>query len=134
MTYRGLKWLEAFLSAGGGGYTDVTGYHFYVSPQPPEAMAPLIDSVRALIARHGLGARPLWNTETGWFIADRQTVVAPVGTGNDFRAKVLTEEEASGYVARAFTIGWAQIPGDAMERDELVALADKRLYEAKKAR
>jgi len=30
-----------------------------------------------------------------------------------------------------FSYGWAQIPGDASERDELVAIADKRLYEAK---
>jgi diguanylate cyclase (GGDEF)-like protein len=36
--------------------------------------------------------------------------------------------------APSFSYGWAQIPGDATERDELVALADKRLYEAKKAR
>jgi diguanylate cyclase (GGDEF)-like protein len=40
-----------------------------------------------------------------------------------------TDRESPG-----FSYGWAQIPGDAMERDELVALADQRLYEAKKAR
>ena len=34
----------------------------------------------------------------------------------------------------SFSYGWAQIPGDATEREELVAIADKRLYEAKKAR
>jgi diguanylate cyclase (GGDEF)-like protein len=34
----------------------------------------------------------------------------------------------------SFSYGWAQIPGDATERDELIALADKRLYEAKKSR
>jgi diguanylate cyclase (GGDEF)-like protein len=34
----------------------------------------------------------------------------------------------------SFSYGWAQIPGDATERAELFALADKRLYEAKKAR
>ncbi|MDQ1508498.1 MAG: hypothetical protein QOG50_342, partial [Actinomycetota bacterium] len=33
-----------------------------------------------------------------------------------------------------FSYGWAQIPGDATERDELFAIADKRLYDAKKAR
>ena len=32
----------------------------------------------------------------------------------------------------SFSYGWAQIPGDATERDELFAIADKRLYEAKK--
>jgi diguanylate cyclase (GGDEF)-like protein len=31
----------------------------------------------------------------------------------------------------AFSYGWAQIPGDATERDELMAIADRRMYEAK---
>ena len=41
---------------------------------------------------------------------------------------------ASGFdrSSPAFSFGWAQIPGDATDRDELVAIADKRLYEAKK--
>ena len=34
----------------------------------------------------------------------------------------------------SFSYGWAQIPGDATERDALFALADKRLYEAKARR
>ena len=33
-----------------------------------------------------------------------------------------------------FSYGWAQSPGDATERDELMAIADKRLYEAKARR
>jgi len=106
-TYSGLRWLDAFLAAGGGRYVDVLGYHFYVSPQPPEAMRALMDSVRSIRTRHELDKKPLWNTETGWFIANHQTLVAPVGTGNDFRSKVLTDSEASAYVARALTIGWA---------------------------
>jgi diguanylate cyclase (GGDEF)-like protein len=31
----------------------------------------------------------------------------------------------------AFSYGWAQIPGDATERDELMTIADGRMYEAK---
>jgi diguanylate cyclase (GGDEF)-like protein len=31
----------------------------------------------------------------------------------------------------AFSYGWAQIPGDATERDELMELADRRMYDAK---
>ena len=34
----------------------------------------------------------------------------------------------------SFSYGWAQIPGDATEREALVALADKRLYDAKARR
>ena len=38
---------------------------------------------------------------------------------------------ASSAPCPAFSYGWAQIPGDATERDELIAIADERLYEAK---
>ena len=31
----------------------------------------------------------------------------------------------------AFSYGWSQIPGDATERNELMAIADRRMYEAK---
>jgi diguanylate cyclase (GGDEF)-like protein len=31
----------------------------------------------------------------------------------------------------AFSYGWAQIPGEATERDELIEIADRRMYEAK---
>jgi len=106
-TYDGLRWLDAFLEAGGGRYVDVIGYHFYVSPRPPEAMGPLIDSVHALLERHDLNDHPLWNTETGWFIANHESQVGPVGTGSAFRAKILTDNEASAYVARAFVVGRA---------------------------
>jgi diguanylate cyclase (GGDEF)-like protein len=34
----------------------------------------------------------------------------------------------------AFSYGWAQTPGDANEQDELMATADKRMYEAKARR
>jgi len=36
--------------------------------------------------------------------------------------------------APAFSYGWAQIPGDATEQEELMAIADKRMYEMKAGR
>ena len=45
---------------------DVIGYHFYVFPQPPEAMLPLIDKVKQTLKDNGAGKQPIWDTELGW--------------------------------------------------------------------
>lgn len=86
----GVRWLEQFLAKGGGRYVDVIGYHFYVSPKPPEAMLPLIAEVRGVMARHNCAAKPLWNTEAGWDQKRR-----------------FSDEEAAAYLARAYLLNWA---------------------------
>ncbi|MRR54300.1 MAG: hypothetical protein EG822_07295 [Deltaproteobacteria bacterium] len=101
----GTGWLDKFLAKGGGKYVDVIGYHFYVSPAPPEEMIPLINKVKHIMTKHGLSEKPLWNTEVGWFIENRLTEVKSEGSG--FRGKVLTEDEASAYIARTFLLNWA---------------------------
>ncbi len=62
----GVSWLGEYLQKGGCAYADVIGYHFYVTPEPPEAMIPLIKKVDATIRRHDCENKPLWNTESGW--------------------------------------------------------------------
>jgi Glycosyl hydrolases family 39 len=86
-----VNWLAEFLAKGGGQYVDVIGYHFYVTPKPPEAMLPLIRQVKQVMAEHGAGAKPLWNTETGW--ADPKPFPS--------------EELAAAYVARSYILNWA---------------------------
>ena len=63
-------WFEKFLAAGGGRFVDVITYHFYVTSEAPEAMLPTVLKVRDLMVRYGVGDKPLWNTETGWLIAN----------------------------------------------------------------
>lgn len=88
---KGVDWLREYLARGGGEYTDVIAYHFYVgADKPPEAMLPLIRSVNEVKANAGLREKPLWNTEAGW------------PKGKDFSA-----DEAAGYVARAYILNWA---------------------------
>ena len=88
---KGVAFLDSFLSKGGGKYADVIGYHFYVgSNVPPEAMVTLIDSVKAVIAKHGLSSKPLWDTEAGWL-------------GNT----MLPPETGAAWLARAFILNWA---------------------------
>ncbi len=101
---RGVQWLGDFLDAGGGNFVDVIAFHFYVSPQKPEAIAPLSVKVRAVMQSHGAGAKPLWNTETGYLMQDRMTRVLPSPAYGNL---VLDEPQQSAYVARAYIVGWA---------------------------
>jgi hypothetical protein len=103
---RDSAWLEEYLRKGGGAYADVIGYHFYVTPKPPEAMVTSIRKVQQIMAKHGVGDKPLWNTETGWMIANSKGLVEPKVVGFPENMKVLTADEAAGYVARSFIIAW----------------------------
>lgn len=88
----GIPWFEEFIRKGGGRYVDAIGYHFYVEPRTllPEDMIPVIQRVRKDMTDDGLGDKPLWNTETGWFPP----------------AKIESDEVAAGFLARAFIISW----------------------------
>ncbi|RMH74471.1 MAG: hypothetical protein D6680_14605 [Cyanobacteria bacterium J007] len=86
----GPDWLKEYLEQGGGDYADIIGYHFYVTPQPPEGMLPLIARVQEVMREHGVGDKPLWNTESGW--AQPKTFSSP--------------QEAVGYVGRSHILQW----------------------------
>jgi hypothetical protein len=90
-TGSGVNWLNEFLSKGGSQYVDVVGFHFYVFPQPPEAMVGLIQRVRQTMASNGVGGKQLWGTEAGW--------VEP--------KPFPSEELGAAYLARAFVLSWA---------------------------
>jgi hypothetical protein len=87
----GVKALADFLAKGGGQYVDVIGYHFYVGDQPPEAMLPVIAQVKQTMADNGVGNKPLWDSEAGWF-----------------KPKPFPSDElGAGYLARSFVLNWA---------------------------
>jgi hypothetical protein len=86
----GAGWLTEFVEAGGCQYADVVGYHFYVTPSPPEAMIPLIQSVKKVLHSKPCRDKPLWNTESGW--------AAPKHFSSD--------SDAAGYLMRAYVVNW----------------------------
>lgn len=89
--FDGVSWLDQYLESGGGNYTDVISYHFYVGAHlPPEEMVKLIHRVQDVKAKYGYQDKPLWNTEAGW----------PHG-------KTFSDDEAAAYVARAYILNWA---------------------------
>ena len=90
-TMNGVPWLREFLSKGGGQDVDVIGFHLYVTPQPPEAMVPLIHEVQRAMRENGAADKPLWDTETGW--AGPKPFPSP--------------ELAASYLVRAEILAWA---------------------------
>jgi hypothetical protein len=87
----GIPWLESYFSLGGTEYADIIGYHFYVFADPPEAMVPLIRTVKETMKRYGAGNKALWDTEAGWS-----------------KPKLFSSEnEAAAYVVRAYILNWA---------------------------
>lgn len=95
----GAQWLDEFLAAGGGACVDIIGFHFYTQAhEAPEALVPISAAVRAAMRRHQQDAKPLWNTESGWFVQNRSI---PVGVP----WRVLGPQTAANYAARALILG-----------------------------
>lgn len=89
-TDAGLVWFDDFLKRGGCRYSDVIGYHFYVTPDPPEAMIPLIKKVKSSLRARRCESKPLWNTESGWAKPKHFS----------------SEAEAAGYLMRTYLVNW----------------------------
>ncbi len=78
----GVPYLEKLLRLGYANSADIIGYHFYVSPSQPEAIAQLAFEVSSLLGHYGVN-KPIWNTETGWlppskFTSDDQAAAVVV--------------------------------------------------------
>jgi hypothetical protein len=101
-TMDGVPWLDRFLAAGGAGCFDVVGFHLYVWPGAPEAIVPLVARIQEVLAARGVGDRPLWNTETGWYVARGRP--AP---GGKEHPGALSESDAAATVARALVLSRA---------------------------
>jgi hypothetical protein len=99
-------WLDEYLAKGGASYLDVVGDHFYIPTHSPEAMLRLIKQTQAVMQKHGLGDKPLWNTETGWRIENKQRKKSRLGLIEQ-KWKNLNDDHAAAYVARSLILSWA---------------------------
>lgn len=99
-----LERLDPYLRLGGGQFADVVAGHFYTSP--PENLVALIARFKAVMKKYGLEHKPLWNTESGFLIANPlKEVRATPGSG--VFERVLSESEAAAYVARSLILAKA---------------------------
>jgi hypothetical protein len=99
---KGTDWLNSYLRAGGGAFADVIGYHLYTVPEGPEAMVPLAQKIKSVMVENGVGDKPLWNTEAGWYIQNKAGTVAKSGAFTPLPAL-----SAAGIVARSYVLTWA---------------------------
>jgi len=69
--------LAKFLAKGGRHCIDVVAYHLYVTPAYPEAIRPLVAQIKKAMLENGVGHLPLWNTESGWWMANADGTPEP---------------------------------------------------------
>ncbi|MHB1214954.1 MAG: beta-galactosidase [Thiobacillus sp.] len=96
--------LDDYFKAGGGQYADAISYHFYALTEAPEILPERIRKVREVMVRHGLGNKPLWNTEIGWLIPNSDG-----GFGGNFKPawhswRKTETLEAAGFVVRSYLL------------------------------
>lgn len=101
--FAGLSRMRAWLDAGGGDVSDVFAYHFYL--RPPERMPELYRQLRVLLHKYGQTGKPLWNTESGYFVENPEQPTTPQWPGTDYVfGKVLSPYELGAYVIRAHAL------------------------------
>ena len=105
---RHLAYLDDLLGRGAKDYIDVLGHHFYVPNGEPEEMVPLIREVRKIMLKHGIENKPLWNTETGWWIGNSDgTPDHPMVAKGGWK-KFDSADEGGGLLVRAFVLARAE--------------------------
>lgn len=105
---RHIDYLDRFLTLGGARCIDVVSHHFYVPRFGPEAMIPMIRSVKSVMEKNGVGNLPLWCTEVGWWIespGDTSTREIPAKGG---WRRINSTSQLSSYIQRTFLVARAE--------------------------
>jgi hypothetical protein len=107
---KALKWIDAYLAAGGSSYADAVAFHGYVQkrgvPLQAENILTYISQFRTVLAKYGLQGRPLWDTEASW---GRPDVSSPTFYDEDMRMGFVAQTyllQQSAGVARFFWYQW----------------------------
>ena len=97
----GIAMLDRYLATGAGRWVDAVGFHFYESR--PEDMLITLNLLRDLLARHGLGHLPIWNTEVGYLVQAGDSSVVPEHDAGVF-SKVWSAQQAGALLARVLLL------------------------------
>lgn len=95
---------DKYLAAGGARAADGIAYHFYALKEEPEELRNRINKVRDLMHKHGLGSMPLWNTEFGWLLANRDGTYGSGINMSWLTWRKVGYDEAPGIVMRAMLV------------------------------
>lgn len=102
-----LGYLDRYLELGGGAYADVVAYHFYTDGEPEGVYRTQIPNAKIILASRGQSAKPLWDTESGWW----QPPVYATEVGEAILARTYLMFWAGG-LARHYHYAWDS-PGPA---------------------
>lgn len=105
---RHLEYLDMLLSRGAKNYLDILGHHFYVQRTGPESMLPLIREVKRIMRKNGIENKPLWNTETGWWIGNLDGTPDHPMVAKGGWLRVEPVEQAGSFVIRALVLARAE--------------------------
>lgn len=97
------RWLDDHFTAAGTSYVDVVTFHGYLYGAP-ELITGVVADIRAVQAKHGIGNKPLWDTEHSW-----GDVTWPMGATEDQQSAWLARFLPMSYsagIARTFWYGW----------------------------
>ena len=89
--------LDQYLAAGGGKYADAIALHGYVVRQGsagnPEDLVGNMNLSQAILAKHGQGNKPLWDTEASW--------------GNTTKNGFTDADLQAAFLARFYMMHWS---------------------------
>ncbi|AMC36802.1 cellulase family glycosylhydrolase [Janthinobacterium sp. B9-8] len=103
------KW-DRYLAMGGGKYSDILAYHFYVPKSEPEAAYGLGERLYQIMGKNRQAHKPLWNTESGWLIENLSGPEISKNYSNEWRR--LNQSQAVAYVLRANILALIQGVGE----------------------
>lgn len=88
--FESLVWFEQFLAASGAVPCDIIAYHFYTDTSSSDDRLELIQRVAQLLAKYGESGKPIWDTESGFALANANE-----------------DRELPGNLARGLILSWA---------------------------
>jgi hypothetical protein len=103
-----IAYLDSFLKSGGKACIDVIAHHFYVPNAGVEAMVPMIREVRSVMKKNGVDNLPLWNTESGGWIANGDGTPDHQMVAKGGWKKLGLERESGSYLLHAFLLARAE--------------------------
>lgn len=116
------RWLDLHFAATGTAYADIVAFHAYLHGAP-ETLKTLVDNIRAVQAKYGISAKPLWDTEHSW-----GDVSWPMGADEDQQSAWLAR-----FLAMSYTVGIDRTIWYGWEHFDWGTLFDRRAKRITKA-
>jgi len=91
-----------FMAAAGRGVADIASFHLYHGDHAPELKLGMAPNIRRQLVNRGFGDVPMWNTETGYYMAPPPALV-----GKSDGKYNITPQEAAAYLPRDMLLGRA---------------------------